>query len=151
MDKQKQEELIRLAQKEVDAAIKEGNNPFGAVITDDEGEVIASAHNTQNTDNDPTAHAEINLLRKVGKMLGKRDLTDYRIFGNAEPCSMCASAVIKAKIRHIYFGAYHESRMDPMLPINKVAEAAKSELHIVGGILEEECEKQVELGRKALN
>ena len=58
---------MRIAIEEAELAVAEGNYPFGTFITDVNGTVIARAHNTQNTNNDPTAHAEINIIRALAK------------------------------------------------------------------------------------
>ena len=69
MNQKVKEKLMRLAMSEADKAFREGNSPFGAVLADLEGNVIATAYNTTNNDIDPTAHAEINLIRKITKKL----------------------------------------------------------------------------------
>jgi tRNA(Arg) A34 adenosine deaminase TadA len=70
-----------------------------------DGNILVTAHNTQNTDNDPTAHGEINALRQLGKIRKSRYLDGCVVFGNAEICSMCASACVKSHIYSFYFGA----------------------------------------------
>ena len=139
---------MRLAMNEADKATLEGNSPFGAVISDNEGNLIDSAHNTTNTESDPTAHAEINLIRKVSKNLGNKDLSRYYLISNAQSCSMCMSAAIKAKITNFVFGADSESHMNPNLNVLEVAKYSKSHLHIESGILKEECENQIKKARK---
>ncbi len=81
-------EIIRLCQEEAAIALGEGNIPIASIITDLDGNILVKTHNTQNTDTDPTAHAEINALRKLGKQRGTRYLKDCVVFGNAEICSM---------------------------------------------------------------
>lgn len=79
-------------------AASEGNCPFGAVMADASGKVIACAHNTQNTGSDPTTHAEVNLIRKPAKKQPQLDFSQLTLVSNAEACSMCLSAAIKAGI-----------------------------------------------------
>jgi len=67
MDLKTKYTLVALAMEEAQRAANDGNYPFGAVVSDAQGKVIASAHNTQNSDKDPTAHAEINLIRQLTK------------------------------------------------------------------------------------
>lgn len=148
MDKKTQEKLIRLAQKEAAKSIAKGNPPFGSVLTDKEGNVIAKAHNTQNSSTDPTAHAEINLLRKVGKLLKTRYLEGYHLFGNASPCSMCVSACIKARICDFHYGAPPESSMDPFVSVFDLAKKSKRKIRIYPDILKESCVQQIKEGRK---
>ena len=83
---------------------KEGG-PFGAVIVDKQGEVLAACHNQVLKDNDPTAHAEIVTIRKACEKLGSSDLSGYILYSSCEPCPMCLSAIIWANIKEVYFGA----------------------------------------------
>jgi tRNA(adenine34) deaminase len=146
---EQQTHFIRLAMEQVELSIQSGDGPFGIVLVDHDGQVIASAHNTQNTDLDTSAHAEINLLRHVGKQLGQRKLAGYAAFTNASSCSMCSSALIKAGIRDFYYGAAPEGHMTPALSLEQVAEYCQDPINIHGGILAEECAAQVAQGRKA--
>ncbi len=148
MDIKTKQNLIRLAQKEADKAVKKGNSPFGAVLTNSQGNIIAKAHNTQRSSNNPTAHAEINLLRKAGKKLNTMFLNGLRLFSNAESCSMCMSASVKRKIRHYYFGAPCEKSMDPFITPFDIAKKSKIKLHIETGILKNECVKQIRIARR---
>ena len=142
------EELIRQCQQEAEKSIQEGNPPFGCVITDLEGDILMIAHNTQDTDNDPTAHAEITGLRQLGKKLGSRYLDDCIMFANAESCSMCISASIKAHIKVFYFGAPSEAKMNPWLTVRDVAAKATTPLEIHSPILGDECAEQIARGRE---
>ena len=148
LDQSRIEELIRLAQAEAAKAIEEGNDPFGAVLTDSQGMVIVTAHNTQKSDGDPTAHSEINLLRTAARKLNTLSFPDYLMFVNAEPCSMCMSACIKAKIHYLYFGAPHEPHLDPYLPAAEVVQRAKEMIYLYPGILKESCARQIAEARK---
>ena len=77
--------------------------PFGAVIVKD-GNVIAVASNTVLKSHDPTAHAEINAIRKAGELLGTHDLSGCVLFATGYPCPMCLSAIIWANIDKVYYG-----------------------------------------------
>ena len=77
--------------------------PFGAVITKD-NEVIAVASNTVLGSHDPTAHAEINAIRKASHVLGTHDLTGCTLYATGYPCPMCLSAIIWANIKEVYYG-----------------------------------------------
>ncbi len=136
---------------EAEKGIKKSNSPFGAVLTDSKGTIFTKAYNTTKTANDPTAHAEINLFRKAGKKLKSRDLNGYRLFCNAESCSMCMSAAIKAGITFFYFGAPSEKKMNPYLTVFDIAKKSKRKLHIESGILEDECITQIKRGRNKLS
>lgn len=78
--------------------------PFGALIIHNE-EVIASAHNEVLASNDPTAHAEINAIRKASQALGRYDLSDCVLYTTCYPCPMCLGAILWARIPTVYYGA----------------------------------------------
>ena len=82
--------------------------PFGAVIVDAEGNLLAAAHNRVLVDHDPTAHAEVTAIREACKRLGTHDLSGCTLFSSCEPCPMCLSAVIWANIKLLYFGGTRE-------------------------------------------
>lgn len=77
--------------------------PFGAVIVRN-GEVIAKAHNQVLKTNDPTMHAEIGAIRAACKKLGTFDLSDCELYTSCEPCPMCLTAMMWAKITRYYYG-----------------------------------------------
>lgn len=82
---------------------KEGG-PFGAVIISKDGDVIAIGNNNVIKKNDPTAHAEIETIRKACEKLGTYDLSDYVLYTTCEPCPMCLSAIIWSNIKEVYYG-----------------------------------------------
>ena len=86
---------------------KEGG-PFGAVIVDKEGNVIANGNNQVLIQNDPTAHAEIIAIRNACKFLQTYDLADYILYTSCEPCPMCLSAIIWSNIKKVYYGCTKE-------------------------------------------
>ena len=148
ISEEKMNDLMRLVMSEVDIAIKEGNSPFAAFLLDKEGNIKYKAHNTVNTDMDPTAHAEINLIRKACKDLNTKDLSEYTLISNAWSCSMCFSAAIKAKISNFIFGTESESNMNPNVTIYDIKEKCSNEINIVTGILKDTCKKQIDELRK---
>jgi guanine deaminase len=77
--------------------------PFGAIIVH-EGKIISKAHNEVILKNDPTCHAEIIAIRRASKALNNFDLSGCSIYTTCEPCPMCLSAILWAKIDKIYFG-----------------------------------------------
>jgi tRNA(Arg) A34 adenosine deaminase TadA len=83
--------------------IKNGGGPFGAVIAKD-GEIIATGTNRVTADNDPTAHAEVNAIRKACQTLKTFDLSGCTIYTSCEPCPMCLAAIYWAHIDKIYYG-----------------------------------------------
>ena len=97
-------EYMKLAVQEAEYGVnnKEGG-PFGAVIIKND-KVVASSHNTVLLDNDPTAHAEVNTIRKACKELNTYDLSNCILYTTSEPCPMCASAIIWSNIKTVYYG-----------------------------------------------
>lgn len=92
---------IELSGKNMD--LKNGG-PFGAVIVKD-GKIISEAVNTVVKDNDPTAHAEVNAIRKACEQLDTYQLNDCEIYCSCEPCPMCLGAIYWARPKKIYFAA----------------------------------------------
>ena len=92
-------EAIRLA----DESVKNGGGPFGAVIVKD-GEIVAGSSNSVTIDNDPTAHAEVNTIRKACQKLSTFDLSDCVIYTSCEPCPRCLGAIYWAHLRCVYYG-----------------------------------------------
>lgn len=88
--------------------IKTGNGPFGAVIVKGD-KLIAEAANSVTLSNDPTAHAEVNAIRKAAQTLGSFDLSGCEIYASCEPCPMCLGAIYWARIDTLYFAS---SRME---------------------------------------
>ena len=76
--------------------------PFGAVIVKD-GKIISSEHNSVIESNDPTAHAEVNAIRRACEKLNTHDLSECVLYTSAEPCPMCLSAIIWSNIKIVYY------------------------------------------------
>ena len=146
--KEKMEEIMKLVIDEVNIAIEEGNSPFAAFLLDMNGNILYKAHNTSNTCIDPTAHAEINLIRGSSKKLKTKDLSSYILISNAWSCTMCFSAAIKARINNFIFGTESEPNMNPNVTIYDIKEKCVSEINIISGILKDECKKQIEDARR---
>ena len=81
--------------------------PVGAVLVQD-NTIIVSSHNQPITNNDPTAHAEIQLLRAAGKTLNNYRLPNTTLYVTLEPCTMCLGAMIHARVSRVVFGAYDQ-------------------------------------------
>jgi tRNA(Arg) A34 adenosine deaminase TadA len=97
---------MKLALAEAAAAAARGEVPVGAVLVDSGGQVIAAAGNRVRADRDPTAHAEMLVLRAGAAWLGAARLAECDLHVTLEPCAMCAGAVALARLRRLYFGAY---------------------------------------------
>ncbi|MFG5380727.1 nucleoside deaminase [Yoonia sp. R2-816] len=89
---------------EARAAAERGEVPVGAVIAGPDG-IIAQAGNRTRELNDPTAHAEMLVIREACKTLGKERLTGFDLYVTLEPCPMCAAAISNARIARLYYGA----------------------------------------------
>lgn len=144
---EKIEEIMKLVIEEVELAIKENNSPFAAFLLDMDGNIIYKSHNTTNTNIDPTAHAEINVIRMACNDLKTKDLSNYILISNAWSCSMCFSAAIKVKISNFIFGTESEPNMNPNINIFDIKEKCKNKINIISGILKNECKKQIEDAR----
>ncbi len=94
-----------LALAEARAAARRGEVPVGAVITDPAGRVIASGGNRTRERCDPTAHAEIEVIRAACALARSERLPGYRLWVTLEPCPMCAAAISAARIATLYYGA----------------------------------------------
>ena len=133
------EKWMDLAIKQAIKAEKEGEVPIGAVLVKDEL-LIAKAHNQPITKNDPTAHAEVQLLRNAGKKLQNYRLTGSTLYVTLEPCAMCFGAMIHARIERIVFGAY-----DPKTGVCGSSEdltnanCFKHKINVTGGVSERKC------------
>lgn len=98
---------MHLAVERAQIAIEQGEVPVGAVLVEaSSGAVIASAHNLTEALNDPTAHAEMLVIREACRKLRTTKLIDYDLYVTLEPCAMCAQAIAFARLRRVYFGAY---------------------------------------------
>lgn len=95
---------MRAAMDEAKLAASQGEVPVGAVLVIG-GEIIARAHNTPIAAHDPTAHAEMNLLRSAANSLRNYRLDDAILYATLEPCVMCAGALVHARIHTLVFAA----------------------------------------------
>tara|TARA_B100000575_G_scaffold112319_1_gene89382 strand:+ start:105 stop:557 length:453 start_codon:yes stop_codon:yes gene_type:complete len=98
---------IFFMQKALDQANKafdEGEVPIGAVITLD-GEIVAEAHNTPISSNDPSCHAEVNVIRRAAKILNNYRLTNTCLYVTLEPCMMCCGLLIHSRVKNLIFSA----------------------------------------------
>ncbi len=134
---------MRLALKEADKALAIDEVPIGCIIVKD-NRVIARAHNEKEHAQDPTKHAEISAIRKACKKLNNWRLEGCDIYITLEPCIMCAGAIIQARLRNVYFGAFDLKGGGFGSSID-VSQAKNINHHpsIEGGILLEECSSKI--------
>lgn len=141
-------ELVRISIEEAEAAIARGDDPFGGVIADQDGTIIVRDGNRENTEGNPTSHAEMVLIREACKKLGTKDLSGYISVCNAESCPMCASALVLAGIQTFFFGTYMEPFCNPHIRMRQVLDASRGPFVVADGILQQECADVMERGRK---
>ncbi len=97
-------EWMTLALEIAESAASKGEVPVGAVLTRND-EIVAQGHNLTVSANDPTAHAEIVVVREAARTLGDWRLTDCTLYVTLEPCAMCAGALVLSRIERLVFGA----------------------------------------------
>ncbi len=99
-------ESMNLALDAAREAVAHADVPVGAVVLDPEGRVVATAHNERELTGDPTAHAEMLALRRAASVRGDWRLEGHTLVVTLEPCTMCAGALVLARVRRLVFGAY---------------------------------------------
>ena len=96
--------FMGVALREAERALEHDDVPIGAVLVHD-GEVLAAAHNERELRQDPTAHAELVVLREAARALGSWRVLDSVLYVTLEPCAMCAGAIVLARVPRVVFGA----------------------------------------------
>ena len=99
---------MRLALGEAQAALTTADVPIGALVLDAEGAVIGRGRNVREARNDPTGHAEVVALREAALAVGEWRLDGCTLVVTLEPCTMCAGAIVLARVATLVFGAYDE-------------------------------------------
>jgi len=135
---------MRHAMTLAEQAGREGEVPVGAVLVDRDGKILGEGWNRPIAANDPTAHAEIQALRIAGQAIGNYRLVDTTLYVTLEPCTMCAGAIIHARVGRLVFGAYDPktgaagSRFDVL-----TSDEYNHRVELVGGVLAEQCSAQI--------
>ena len=116
--------------------------PIGACLIDKEGAVLAVAGNRTITKSDPTAHAEILVLREAGAKIGNYRLTETVLYTTIEPCAMCAGALVNARIKRLVFGARDE-RFGAVESVFRICDTGSlnHKIEITSGVLADECRR----------
>ncbi len=122
---------------------KKGDSPYGAVIVKD-NEVVAKGHNTVKRDSDPSAHAEINVIRSLTAKIRNHSLEGYTIYTTGEPCPMCATACVWTGMYEIVYGAsiqdliaVNQSQIN--ISCEEVIAKGFRNIKVTKGLLREEC------------
>ena len=133
------EKWMKIAIDEAHLAMNENEIPVGAVLVQD-NKLIVQAHNRPIKNNDPTSHAEIELLRKAGEKLQNYRLPKTTLYVTLEPCAMCFGAMIHARIERVVFGASDFKSGVCGSTIDLSSESIfNHQVLVSGGVLEHEC------------
>lgn len=131
--------FMEAAMKEAEKAAALGEVPIGAVVVCN-GEIVGRGHNLRETENDPTAHAEICALRAAGQALGSWRLEHCVLYVTMEPCPMCCGALINSRIDTVVFGASEPKFGSAGSQLNLLQfPGFNHNVHIVGPIAQESC------------
>lgn len=133
MDKKFMKSALKCARK----AYEEGEVPIGAVVVCD-GKIIGRGHNRRTGRQIATAHAEIEAIEKACRKLHSWRLPDCEIYVTLEPCPMCMGAILNARIKKVYFGAY-EAKGRSLTEIIAGSGVLNHKAEVCGGVMEEEC------------
>ncbi len=129
----------------------DGGAAIGAVLVDNESkEIIATGESLVRSTHDPTAHAEINAIRRASEIRGTDKLRDVTLYSTLEPCHMCLSAAAWARIPRVIFGSYkkdihHDSYFDILGEFSDESEAFRMNIHshdqmeVAGGVCRDAC------------
>ena len=114
--------------------------PVGALLVHD-SKIISESHNLSISNKDPTAHAEINVIKEACKKYNNYRLNKFTLYVTLEPCIMCLGAICEARIDSVVFGAYSNNKKD----FNKKFDNLKKEFNLdhtpkfIGGVLSDDC------------
>ena len=119
-----------------------GDVPVGALIVNEDGEILSSGKNEREKNSDPTAHAEIVAIRKASEKIGSWRLDDLTLIVTLEPCVMCAGAILQSRIKRLVFGAFDQKAGAVGSSLDVIRDVrALSKVEVVVGVLEIECAK----------
>ena len=134
---------MRLALEQASVAQAKGEVPVGAVLVRGD-EIVATGANCPIASHDPTAHAEIEALRAGGKALQSYRLADTTLYVTLEPCVMCASAIVHARVKRLVFGAWDPRAGAAGSIVDVVAlQGLNHRVDVFGGVLMEECSERL--------
>jgi tRNA(Arg) A34 adenosine deaminase TadA len=123
------------------SAKEKGNHPFGALLVSEQGSVLMEAENTIATENDFTAHAEMNLVRMAARKYSAERLSRATLYSSAEPCVMCAGAIYWARVGRMVY-ALSQQTLCEMTGSRRTILSCRdvmSESEIIGPMMEEEA------------
>ena len=114
--------------------------PVGALVVNDQGEIIGVGENLREKNNDPTAHAEIVAIKNAAQKIGNWRLDDLTMVVTLEPCAMCAGAIVQTRMKRLVFGAFDEKAGAVGSIWDVVRDPrALTKIEVISGVLEKEC------------
>ena len=114
--------------------------PVGALVVNDQGEIIGVGENLREKNNDPTAHAEIVAIKNAAQKIGNWRLDDLTMVVTLEPCAMCAGAIGQTRMKRLVFGAFDEKAGAVGSIWDVVRDTrALTKIEVISGVLEKEC------------
>lgn len=128
---------MKAALKCAEKGLEEGEVPIGAVVVLD-GKIISRGHNRRTKRQIATAHAEVEAIEKACKKLKSWRIPECEIYVTLEPCPMCMGAMLNARIKKVYFGAY-EAKGRSLTSEIAAANLLNHVIEVEGGVMEEEC------------
>lgn len=102
------EEMMLKALELAKKAYSIGEIPVGAIVVDGDGNIIGEGYNRRESDNSPTAHAEMLAIEKAAETLGHWRLSECTLYVTLEPCPMCAGAIINSRLKRVVYGAFDD-------------------------------------------
>jgi tRNA(adenine34) deaminase len=131
--------FMRLALREAERAPEHEDVPIGAVVVR-QGEVLAATHNERELRQDPTAHAELIALREAARAAGSWRVLDSVIYVTLEPCTMCAGAIVLARVPRVVYGASDPKAGACGSVLDVLADSRLNHRpEVAGGLLAQEC------------
>ena len=145
------ENILRFIRASIDVARKareKGNHPFGALLVDDQGQILLEAENTVVTDKDCTGHAETNLMRQASQKYDREFLAKCTLYTSTEPCPMCSGAIFWGNVRRVVYGLSEEALYGMAgrdttevlyLPCRELFGKGRKPIEVIGPVLEDEA------------
>jgi len=132
-------DFMKIALEEAESGYRRGEVPVGAVLVR-EGNILAQAHNSPIANHDPSAHAEMIVLRKASEIMGNYRLAETELYVTIEPCIMCAGAIVHARIERVIFGA-RDPKCGAVVSLYNILDDKRlnHQVKVTEGVLKEEC------------
>lgn len=134
------ESLMKQAISLAKDAAAQNDVPVGALVINEQGEILGSGNNLREENNDPTAHAEIVAMREAGSKISNWRMDDLTIIVTLEPCTMCAGAISQSRFKRLVFGAWNE-KTGAVGSMYDVIREPKNifKVEVFSGVLQDEC------------